>query len=77
MGMARVYKYRRGGRTRPYALQSANKKNVFFIKHTHTTVSVESTNHTTMAILCNAPINIIPHLPPPGRSGGNGGDLTF
>ena len=25
----------------------------------------------------NAPINVIPHLPPPGRSGGNGGDLTF
>ena len=20
---------------------------------------------------------VIPHLPPPGRSGGNGGDLTF
>ena len=25
----------------------------------------------------NAPINVIPHLPPPGRSGGNGGDLTL
>ena len=24
-----------------------------------------------------APINVIPHLPPPWRSGGNGGDLTF
>ena len=31
-----------------------------------------------LLILCdNAPINVIPHLPPPGRSGGSGGDLTF
>ena len=33
--------------------------------------------HTLDVFYSNAPINVIPHLPPPGRSGGNGGDLTF
>ena len=33
--------------------------------------------HSVSSFLCNAPVNLIPHLPPPGLTKGIGEDLTF
>ena len=32
--------------------------------------------NTSILVLTNAPINVMPHYPPPGHHRGQGGDLT-
>ena len=34
-------------------------------------------DHSSLFVVCNAPINVNPHPPPPGHYKGLVGDLTF